>query len=108
MALNQRSVKRYVAKIFLYGLVMICLAMRFAARKVLEGLPWLIAAFGALSFTFYAFGRQFFCKEDARLLITARLPQRENLCGRSLSLLVIELMLELREGLTTWRESFNR
>lgn len=89
-----------IAKLFLYGLATVVLAIRFAARKIYEALPWVIAAGLAIGFTFYAFGRQFFCNEDAKLLIAERLPPRDNFRERTLSLLIIELMLEISKRLS--------
>ena len=85
----------FLLKMFLYGLATIFLAVCFVAKHALNAVPWIIAACGASAFTFYALGRQFFTGENARLTIERRLPPRVR--KRTLSLLAIELMLELRK-----------
>lgn len=85
----------FLLKMFLYAVVTIFLAVSFLARHVLQAVPWIISAGGAMAFTFYALGRQFFTGDDARLTIERRLPPRVR--KKDLSLLAIELMLELRK-----------
>ena len=84
-------------KIFLYGVATVFMAAAVVVKHAWRSVPWIIAAGGALAFTFYALGRQFFTNEDAKLVIERRLPPRER--QRTLSLLTIELMLSLRERL---------
>jgi len=85
----------FLLKMFLYGVVTIFLAACFVLRHALQAVPWIISAGGAMAFTFYALGQQFFTGDDARLTIERRLPPRVR--QRTLSLLAIELMLELRK-----------
>lgn len=70
----------------------------FLSRRFLESLLWIMAAFVALLFTFRALGRQFLTGEDAKALIAENLPPRRNLHERTISLLTIELILELRKS----------
>lgn len=84
-------------KVFLYALVAIGLAIQFAAKKFLIAVPWIISAGGALTFMFYALGKQFFTGADAKFLIEQKLPLRDR--QKTLPLLTIELMLEIRKFL---------
>lgn len=70
----------------------------FLSKRFLDSMLWVVAAFVASWFTFRALGRQFLTGENAKLLIAEHLPPRENLRGRAMSLLAIELMLELRKS----------
>lgn len=72
----------------------------FLSERFLDSLLWIMAAFTALLFTFRALGRQFFIGEDAKLLIAEHLTPRRNLRERTISLLAIELMLDIREDLS--------
>ena len=70
----------------------------FLSERFLDSLLWIMAAFTALLFTFRALGRQFFIGEDAKLLIAEHLTPRRNLHERTISLLAIELMLDIRKS----------
>lgn len=75
----------------------ICKAFVICIKKLIGAVPWGISAICASAFVFYALGRQFFFKEDAKLLIAEKLPPRFDIRQRSFSLLTIELIMVIRE-----------
>lgn len=76
----------------------------FLSERFLDSMLWIMAAFVALLFTFRALGRQFFIGEDAKLLIADHLPPRRNLRERTISLLAIELMLDIRKSYSALKD----
>ncbi len=87
---------RLTPKIFLYALVAAGLAIQFVVKKIFVAVPWIISAVVAVTFGFYALGRQFFGAGDAKNFVERFLPPRE-FERETFSLAVIELMLEVRE-----------
>lgn len=86
-----------ILKMLLYGVATIFVAAGYVVKYTLRSVPWIISAGGALTFLFYALGRQFFTGEDAKVVIERKLTPRDR--QKTLSLLTIEFMLELRKFL---------
>ena len=84
-------------KIFLYTLVAAWLAIKFAAKKILLAVPWIISAAVAGTIAFIALGRQFFVNEDAKIFIARKLSPQNLPHEKTFSLLIIGLTLELHE-----------
>ena len=91
---------RILPRLFIYGVVLIFMAIQFAVKKISLAPPflWIISAIYAVSYGLYALGRQilfnrFLPEENAKALIAEKLPHQYNLRKRSFSLLIIELML---------------
>ena len=88
---------RVTPKIFLYTLVAAWLAIKFAAKKILLAVPWIISAVIAVTIFFYALGRQFFVNKDAKIFIARKLSPQNLPHEKTFSLLIIGLTLELHE-----------
>jgi hypothetical protein len=84
--------------IFIFGSALIVLATQFCAKKNFDALLWIISAVYAVGYGLYALGRhilfsRFLPEENVKVLIAKKLPNQYNLRKRSLSLLIIELMI---------------
>lgn len=86
----------FIIRIFIGGLVLAILTLRFLKKYICIALPWIMAAGGALIFGVYALGQQFFYGRDAKFFLEQRLPPRET-PRETFLLAMIELMLILRK-----------
>ena len=97
----------FVVKIVSYVTLKIFAVICFVTEKFFTAVSWIISASIALAFGFYAFGRQFFTGENAKIFIAEKLPTRYDLSKRSFSLLIIELMLVFHDKIFSETDSFN-
>lgn len=87
----------FCSRIILYTLITAWLAIKFAAKKILLAVPWIISAVIAVTIFFYALGRQFFGAGDAKIFMTQKLSPQNLPHEKTFSLLIIGLTLELHE-----------